>query len=182
MLWTCLCISMKKKTNFESFGGGQNLVIFQKKTHKNANFCYFFFDPTLFSAGNSQTAKKITWVIPNDQNIYQKNFDDIGTNIDETKSKIWTPLRPLWGGGWNQQLIDFFYVAWNHVFYFVDHNRSGEVVKQNDAKEWGRGSKKSWNNSNIHMILSWWKVLLLSSKLFRAYFWKFWVVDVFFLI
>ena len=67
----------KKKTNFESFSVGQNLVIFQKKHKKTRIFATFFFDPTLFSAGNRQTAKKITSAIPNDQNVDQKNFHDI---------------------------------------------------------------------------------------------------------
>ena len=57
----------KKKNNFESFSVSQNLVIFRKKTKKKENFHHFFFDPTPFSAGNRQTAKKkITPAIPND--------------------------------------------------------------------------------------------------------------------
>ena len=58
MLWTSLRVSLKKKTNFESFSVGQNLVIFQKKHKKTQIFATFFFDPTLFSAGKRQTAKK----------------------------------------------------------------------------------------------------------------------------
>ena len=58
MLWTSLRVSLKKKTNFESFSVGQNLVIFQKKHKQTQIFATFFFDPTLFSAGNRQTASK----------------------------------------------------------------------------------------------------------------------------
>ena len=53
MLWTRLRVSLKKNRNFESFSVGQNLVVFQKKNTKNANFRYFFFDPTLFSPGKN---------------------------------------------------------------------------------------------------------------------------------
>ena len=82
MLWTCLCVSMKKKTNFESFSVVKIWSFFKKNTQKGEFSLLFFFDPTLFSAGNRQTAKKITSAIPNDQNVDQKNFGDIGTNID----------------------------------------------------------------------------------------------------
>ena len=92
MLWSGLRVSLKKKTNFESFSVGQNLVVFQKKHTKMRIFATFFFDPTLFLARNRQTAKKITWVIPNDQNIYQNNFGDIGTNIDEKNPQFGPPL------------------------------------------------------------------------------------------
>ena len=44
----------RKKTNSESFSVGQNLVIFQKKTHKTPNFRYFFFWPHPFF-GRKQT-------------------------------------------------------------------------------------------------------------------------------
>ena len=56
----------KKKTNFESFSVSQNLVIFQNKHKKRRIFATFFFDPTLFSVRNRQTANKITSAIPND--------------------------------------------------------------------------------------------------------------------
>ena len=56
----------EKKTNFESFSVSQNLVIFQKTHKKREFFASFFFDPTLFSAENKQTTKKITSAIPND--------------------------------------------------------------------------------------------------------------------
>ena len=72
--WTTLRVSLKKKTNFESFSVGQNLVIFQKKHTKTQILAAFFFDHTLFSAGSKQTATKITLAIPNDQNVGQQNF------------------------------------------------------------------------------------------------------------
>ena len=72
-----MCFDEQTKTNFESFSVGQNLVIFQKKHTKTKIFATFFFDPTLFSAENRQTAKKITLAIPNDQNVSQKIFHDI---------------------------------------------------------------------------------------------------------
>ena len=74
MLWTSLRVSLEKQTNFESFSVGQNLVIFQKKHKKTQIFATIFFDPTLFSAGNRKTAKKITSAIPNDQIVDQKIF------------------------------------------------------------------------------------------------------------
>ena len=64
----------RKKTNFESFSVSQNLVIFQKKHKKRQVFPTFFFDPTLFSSGNRQTAEKITSAIPNDQNVVRGEF------------------------------------------------------------------------------------------------------------
>ena len=57
MLWTCLCVSMKKKTNFESFSVGQNLVIFQKK-HKKREFSLLFFDPPFFRPETDKLPKK----------------------------------------------------------------------------------------------------------------------------
>ena len=103
MLWTCLYVSVKKKTNFESFSVSQNLVVFQKKHKKRQIFPTFFFDPTLFSAGNRQTAEKITSAIPNDQNVGQKNFHDILIRIGGRNPKCYTPpFKAQWG--WNEHL------------------------------------------------------------------------------
>ena len=65
--------------------------MFQKKQKKRRIFATFFFDPPFFSAGNRQTSKKITSAIPNDQNVDQKNFGDIGTKIDEKNPQFGTP-------------------------------------------------------------------------------------------
>ena len=89
----------KKTTNFESFSVGQNLVIFQKKHKKTQIFATFFFYPTLFLAGNRQTAKKITSTIQNDQNVGQKNVHDIligigSINLSKCYPPITGPLAP----------------------------------------------------------------------------------------
>ena len=59
---------------------------FKKKT-KKGEFPLLVFYPTLFSAGNKQTAEKITSAIPNDQNVGQKHFHDILIRIDDGNSK-----------------------------------------------------------------------------------------------
>ena len=58
MLWTCLCVSMKKKTSFESFGVSQNLVIFQKKHKKRQIFVTFFLTPPFFRPETDKLPKK----------------------------------------------------------------------------------------------------------------------------
>ena len=65
---------LKKKTNFESFSVGQNLFIFQKKHTQTQIFATFFFDPTLFSAGNRQTAKKSHWPFQMTKMLAKKVF------------------------------------------------------------------------------------------------------------
>jgi hypothetical protein len=52
-----VCFVEEKKTNFENFSVGQNLVIFQTKTHKNANFRYFFFDHPFFDRKQTNCPK-----------------------------------------------------------------------------------------------------------------------------
>jgi hypothetical protein len=93
MLWTGLLFFVEKtKTNCKSFSVGQNLVIFQTKTHtKTRIFATLFFDPTIFLAGNRQTAKTITSAIPNNQNIGQKHFHHILIRISGENPKCYTP-------------------------------------------------------------------------------------------
>ena len=92
MLWTGLHFSLKKKKNFESFSVDQNLVIFQKKTHKNANLCYFLFlTPPFFRPETDKLPKKSHR--PSQMtNVDQKHFGDIGTKIDGKNPQFGTPL------------------------------------------------------------------------------------------
>ena len=56
----------------------QNLVIFQKKTQKKGEFSLLFFlTPPFFWPETDKLPKKITLVIPNNQNVRQKKFHDI---------------------------------------------------------------------------------------------------------
>jgi hypothetical protein len=57
----------------------------KKKNTKKTNFRCFF--DTLFPARNRQTVKKITSVIPNDQNVGQKHFHGILIRIGGENSK-----------------------------------------------------------------------------------------------
>ena len=81
LLWTSLCVSLKKKRILKVLVLVKIWSFFKKKHTKTQIFATFFFDPTLFSAENRQTAKKITLAIPNDQNVGQKIFHDILSRI-----------------------------------------------------------------------------------------------------
>ena len=48
----------EKKTNFESFSVGQNLVIFQKKNKKRRIFTAFFLTPPFFRLETDKLPKK----------------------------------------------------------------------------------------------------------------------------
>ena len=68
-----------------------------KKKHKKTQiFATFFFDPTFFSAGNRQTANKITSTIPNDRNVDQKQFSRYFDQNWCRKSKMLDPQSTEW--------------------------------------------------------------------------------------
>ena len=58
MLWSSLRVTLKKKQILKVLVLFKIWSFFKKKHTKTQIFATFFFNPTLFSAGNRQTAKK----------------------------------------------------------------------------------------------------------------------------
>jgi hypothetical protein len=74
MLWTYLCVLLKKKNRILKVLVLVKIWSFFKKTRI---FATFVFDPTLFAARKWPMIEKITLVISNDQHVGQKHFHDI---------------------------------------------------------------------------------------------------------
>jgi hypothetical protein len=77
------CPLRSKKNNLKILVFVKIWSFFKKKTHKSANFRYFFFDPTLFLVEKLPIAAKITTVIPNDKSVSQNNFHNILVRIGD---------------------------------------------------------------------------------------------------
>ena len=119
MLWTCLCVSVKKKKRILKVLVLVKIWSFFKKNTKKGEFSLLFFlTPPFFSAGNRQTAKKSDWSSQMTKMLTKKILVTLGQKLTKKIYNLEPPSRPLWGGGLKSTLSLKVFTCMEYTEYF----------------------------------------------------------------